>query len=352
MSPALLPAPDPAALPAPAWLFHALLLLTFFVHVLFLNATLGTSLIGALHGLWPAGKDDRAPHLRAALARLLPVSLSFTITTGVAPLLFVQVLYGRLFYPATILIGWAWLAIPGLLVLGYAAVYGLKLRASRPHLPWLAAAAACFLAVALVHVTASILQLTPPRWIPVATGQISALREATLLPRLLHFLLGSLAVGGLALALLGRGRGDAEGWIARTGARWALVASALQMAGGFWFLFSLPTDILRALLAGRAPATPLLALAMGLGFLTLILLARLERPQEQPALLHGTAAGLLLTILTMVMLRDAVRDLYLEAVLRPDVLPVQAQPDLILLFVLVLAAGLAVLGWMGRAVRQ
>lgn len=344
----LLPAPDPAVLPAPAWLFHGLLLLTFYVHVLFMNVTLGASLIGAVHTLRGAGKDGRAARVRAALSRILPASVSFTITTGVAPLLFVQVLYGRLFYPATILIGWAWLAIPGLLILGYAAVYVLKLgRAPRPRLPWAGVAAGCFLAVALIHVTANVLQLTPARWAGVATGATSALAEATLLPRLLHFLLGALTVGGLALAVVARDTED-DHWLGRLGARWALVATALQMAGGFWFLFSLPTEILRALLAGRAPATPLLAVAMGLGFLTLILLTRLERPAQQAALLNGTAACLVLTILTMVMLRDAVRDLYLAPVLSGQPDPVRTQLDLVLLFVVVLLAGLGTLVWIGR----
>ncbi|MFB3818057.1 MAG: hypothetical protein ACE147_10375 [Candidatus Methylomirabilales bacterium] len=342
---ALLPAPEAAALPAPAWLFHGLLLLTFSVHVLFMNVTLGAGLIGAVHAVGKAATDDRRAQLHAALARILPTSVSFTITTGVAPLLFVQVLYGQLFYPATILIGWAWLAIPGLLIVGYAAVYAMTGGRGRA-IRWLGLSAACFLAIAVVQVTANVLQLTPARWAGVAAGATSALAEATLLPRLLHFLLGALAVGGLALAVVARAAED-DGWPGRLGARWALGATAAQMAAGFWFLFSLPPEILRALLAGRAPATPLLAVAMGLGFLTLILLARLERPARQPALLHGAAASLLLTVLTMVMLRDAVRDLYLAPVLQAPP-AVRTQLDLLLVFVVVLLAGLGTLAWIGR----
>jgi hypothetical protein len=351
MNPLLLPAPESAALPAPAWLFHALLLLTFYVHVLFLNVTLGASLIGAVHALGRAGKDDRRGQVRAALTRLLPTSVSFTVTTGVAPLLFVQVLYGQIFYPATILVGWAWLAIPALLIVGYAAVYGMKRRAAGSAAAWVGVSAACFLAVAAVQVTVNVLQLTPARWAGVATGATSALAEATLLPRLLHFVLGALAVGGMALAVVAR-RTEEDPWLARVGARWALVSTAVQMAVGFWFLFSLPMDILRVLLAGRAPATPLLAVAMGLGFLTLILLARLERPAQQAALLHGTAASLLLTILTMVMLRDAVRDLYLAPVLPPSAAPVRTQLDLVAAFVVLLLLGLGTLAWIGRRLVQ
>jgi hypothetical protein len=142
------------------------------------------------------------------------------------------------------------------------------------------------------------------------------------------------------------------GWLGRVAVRWALVATAVQMAGGFWFLFALPTEMQKALVLGRGPATALLAVAMGLGFLTLLLLARLENPVAQRPLLHGAAATLLLTLLGMVMLRDAVRDLYLQSVLRPDTLPVRAQPDLMLIFAIVLLLGLATLAWIGHGIRR
>jgi hypothetical protein len=355
VNPLLLPQVDPSPLPGPAWLFHALLLLTFFVHVLCMNLTLGAGVIGAAHLLPPlARKPERRQRMREAMTALLPVGVSLTITTGVAPLLFVQVVYGQLFYPATILIGWAWVAIPALLILAYAAVYVVKLRPETPGgAGWATAIALGLLAVAAVHVTANLLQLTPARWAAVASGQVSALGDATWLPRLLHFVLGGLALGGLAIAGLASRRrhsGSEWGWLARIGVRWALAATALQMADGFWFLFSLPVDVLRSLLAGRAPATPLLAVAMGLAFLTLMLLARLDRPLEQRGLLHGAAAALLLTILGMVMLRDAVRDLYLQPIPMPGPASADTQLGPILLFLAALLSGLGTLAWIGRRV--
>lgn len=71
---------------------------------------------------------------------------------------------------------------------------------------------------------------------------------------------------------------------------------------------------------------------------------------EQRAARRG-AAALLLTILGMVMLRDAVRDLYLQSIVKPEALPVQTQLDLILRFVNVLLVGLATLAWIGRRLR-
>ncbi|RPJ53298.1 MAG: hypothetical protein EHM24_33085 [Acidobacteria bacterium] len=271
-----------------------------------------------------------------------------------APLLFVQVLYGQAFYPATILLGWTWLAVPLLLIVGYAAVYQLKFRGpGSPAAGWPGLIALCFLAVAAIHVTANVLQLTPGRWVAVATGQARAAADTTLLPRLLHFVLGSLAVGGMVLALWPGRHGDAEAGarLARLGARWALLATGLQMADGFWFVFALPLDILKPLVTGHWPATPLLAVAMGLGFLTLMLLAQLGDPLRQRALARGAGAALFLTILAMILVRDTVRGLYLSPAIQPARLPVAAQWDLVVLFAAVLVLGLLSLVWVGRRVR-
>jgi len=50
------------------------------------------------------------------LAPMLPVFVSFTVTLGVAALLFVQVIYGNLLYTSSILIGAAWLGVVPLVI--------------------------------------------------------------------------------------------------------------------------------------------------------------------------------------------------------------------------------------------
>ena len=118
-----IPALDPTPLPAPAWLFHALLLLTFFIHILFLNVTLGGAVIGTVHATLAKSPEAPGRRLGRLLASLLPASVSFTVTTGVAPLLFIQLLYGQVFYAATVMVGWLWLAIVPLILVGYYSVY-------------------------------------------------------------------------------------------------------------------------------------------------------------------------------------------------------------------------------------
>jgi hypothetical protein len=352
-----IPALDPTPLPAPAWLFQVLLLLTFFIHILFLNVTLGGAVIGTVHGL--LAKDPEAPGRRLGrlLVSLLPASVSFTVTTGVAPLLFVQLLYGQVFYAATVLVGWLWLAIIPLVVVGYYSVYLYKFEvgALGGRTLWLGLAGACFVVVAFIQTLVNVLQLTPPRWEAVAVAVAAVVQDPTILPRYLHFLLGSLAVAGIFLAVVAVERASRRpdpffGWLARRGVIWALAATGLQMVDGFWFLFSLPRELLMALVGGQPWPTVHLALGMGLGFLALILLSGLRDPERQRAVLRLTAAVLCVTVFAMIGLRDVVRAMYLSSLVRLRDLPRTTQADVTILFFVVFLLGLATVGWMVSSV--
>jgi hypothetical protein len=350
-----IPALDPTPLPAPAWLFQALLLVTFFIHILFLNVTLGGAVIGTVHGLLAKGSEAPGRRLGRLLVSLLPASVSFTVTTGVAPLLFVQLLYGQVFYAATVLVAWLWLAIVPLIIVGYYAVYLYKFEVGAPggRTLWLGVAGVCFVVVALVQVLVNVLQLTPPRWEAVATAVGAVMRDPTIFPRYLHFLLGSLAVAGIFLAVVAveRARRTPDpffDWLARRGALWALVATALQMIDGFWLLFSMPRDLLIALVGGQAMPTLHLAVGMMLGFLALILLFGLREPERQRTLVRFTAGVLGVAVFAMIGLRDVVRALYLSPLIRVRELPRTMQVDVTVLFFVVFVVGLATVAWMVR----
>lgn len=109
---------DPMAMPAPPEIMIFLLGLTFVLHI---------SLLGLLFSsLWArAGAEWGARGVYDSLRvhRAGVVGFSMTITLGVPPLLFVQILYGKYFYSSSISIGFPWLAVIGYLLVGFYALY-------------------------------------------------------------------------------------------------------------------------------------------------------------------------------------------------------------------------------------
>ncbi|HEY4644318.1 MAG TPA: hypothetical protein VIH68_06335, partial [Bacteroidota bacterium] len=125
----VVPDADPLGLPAPFWFLKALLILTFVLHVIPMNFALGGGFIAAASHF--IGRKGRAAYhlmLSRSLSRMLPIAIAFTITLGVAPLLFLQVLYGQYFYTSSIFLAWPWLTVILLLLLSY---YGFYLYAFR-----------------------------------------------------------------------------------------------------------------------------------------------------------------------------------------------------------------------------
>jgi len=104
----VIPSVDPIGLPGHPVIFVALLLLTQFLHLLFMNFVLGGSLIAVGLNVAALRGCDTSANIVRIFYRMLPVTVSMAITMAVAPLLFVQVLYGPYFYSATVLMGFGW----------------------------------------------------------------------------------------------------------------------------------------------------------------------------------------------------------------------------------------------------
>jgi hypothetical protein len=63
------------------------------------------------------------PAVAERLFRALPFFMAFGINAGIVPLLFLQTIYPQFFYPATILQAWFWFFVIPLLLVAYYAVY-------------------------------------------------------------------------------------------------------------------------------------------------------------------------------------------------------------------------------------
>jgi len=150
-----IPAADPMPLPGPIWLLKTLLLIVFFLHVIFMNCTLAGGLTAVFNAV--RGRSTRHPlsrKLSADLARVLPVFVAFTVTLGVASLLFLQVLYGNLFYTSSILIGVYWFSVILLVIIGYYGYYYFNAhsgdKATTASIVTLSLAVLCFLTIGFI----------------------------------------------------------------------------------------------------------------------------------------------------------------------------------------------------------
>jgi hypothetical protein len=358
MGPNAIPLPDPLPLPAPVWLAWFLEILTFLLHLLAMNVLLGGSILALVSRRAVSGPN--ADHHRAFLAlftRHAPVMVAATVSLGVAPLLLVQVLYGRLFFASSVLMAWFWLAVVPILIVAYYGTYLLAYRGEavgRPAPVLGTLVAVLFAAIGFVYVTNMTLMLRPDTFVSAfresGQGLHLNLGDPTFVPRYLHFLLGAVAVAAAALAGLGlawrRGNPDLGRWALRRGALWFGATTGVNFAIGLWFLFAQPEERLLYLIGGSKWAAVLLAVGI-LGALGALAVTPMIVQAQDPAKpLRGLFASLGVTLLAMILLRDQVRT---SALAEAGFIPtpwVEPQWGAIAVFLLLLVGAVATIVWM------
>lgn len=182
-------------LPAPIWFILFWKVTGFVLHMIFMHLWLVAFPIAMiLH--WKGCSQGQLWACR--LIRPMPIYIALGVNLGIVPLLFIQLLYPRAFYPATILMAWHWILIIPLLIPAYygAYLYTFALSKEMPIPPWKRAwgwaSALFFLLIGFLFVNGLILTASPEVWEGIwldkevaaaATGFGSAIREATLFPR-------------------------------------------------------------------------------------------------------------------------------------------------------------------------
>jgi hypothetical protein len=107
-------------MPEPVWFIEFFKWLGFTLHVVPMNLWYGGTITAML--LHTFGGDE-ARRFSSRLMAQMPVIIAVGINFGIVPLLFIQVGFGQVFYPATILMSWFWFSIIIMLIPAYYGAY-------------------------------------------------------------------------------------------------------------------------------------------------------------------------------------------------------------------------------------
>lgn len=345
-----MPPPDPLGFPLPPWILQALTYLTLTLHLSAVHFTIG----GALVLLWARMRSGtRHEGVARFFGSGLPLGVSYIITLGIPPLLFVQVLYGQLFYSSSVLIGAFWIQVIPALILAYAGFYYHKLqRDARPRFQGTVVLLATLLLlyVGYIYVNNFTLLMSPGKWTQLHAGAPGGGRlhhgEPTVHPRLLLFLASSFGVAGLALVWRGVyltrwGLAEAGQHSRSAGFRTFLLSPLLWIIALIGVYATRPQDISSMLSSGLAPK---ILVAIGvLGGAVALFCAYLAVAQAK--LRYPLISSLAMVVLTasMVVFRDLVRIRELGSHWTLSSVPVNAQWGVFLLFLTALAGGVILL---------
>ncbi len=340
----LIPTPD--TIPAPAWVFHVLDVALFMLHIVVINVLVGGSLLFLYSRLM---KREHPNAALEPLSKKLPVAFALGINLGVAPLLFLQVIWGHLFYSSSILLGVFWILVIPLVILAY---YGTYIHAKSignvTALLGIGMASLVLLYVGFIFVNNILLMMQPKEWTAYfgnRNGTILLLSDPTLIPRYLHYIVASVAIAGLFLSTVwtirkGKQVAGADEQIGK-GLKIFGYATVVQAAVGLWFLMALEREMMLQFMGGDPWATAF----FGIGFLSgLGAIATAFGGKFRPTLIMT-----IITMVAMVITRDQLRAMYLSGSFDPSSLTVNPQYGVLVLFLVILVLGLASVVWMLRA---
>jgi hypothetical protein len=353
---AAIPQADPIALPAPPLLLEALLILMFFLHMLPMNFVLGGSIIGTV-ARFRAKTHDDSRMLAAWIGKMMPPTVSFAVSFGVAALLFLQVLYGRLFFASSIVLGWFWFGVVPILIVAYYGTYVIGGRGDRSGRSTVALAslvALLFMAIAFIYSNNMTLALRPETIRALHRSGDAAMHlnlgDPTLIPRYLHMLLGAIAVSGMVVSVLGRHAAKDDErhgtWAMRHGAIWFVMPTVFNFLVGLWWLGTLPREVILRF-AGKS-VLALVSLSVGslLGLVACIAMVMAMNSPQPKKFVGAGLWSLLGCLFLMVIARDEVRKGMLGIAGFEQPTWVAPQWGVIAIFGVLLVAGVATTIWM------
>ncbi len=244
----------PLPLPLPEGILVFILILSFLLHILFINLMVGGGILTFWYEL-RGTKNKDYDQLAREIANTITVNKSMAVVLGVAPLLSINVLYTLYFYSSNALTGNLWISVIPWVTVAFLLVYLHKYTWERLadnktlHLSILGAGVFSFLLIPFIFLTNINLMLFPEKW-GVIHGFTDALILPNVFPRYFHFITACLAITGLFLAFwFGRKKFKTEGKFEKLSKKeikkqmltLALIATGVQFIFGPLLFLTLPS---------------------------------------------------------------------------------------------------------------
>ncbi|WP_020468860.1 hypothetical protein [Zavarzinella formosa] len=297
----------PFGLPFATGFYLFFYVLTLVIHVAFMNYVLaGCGWIAIVRPR--AGNDTRSESTRI-LKDWLPLMLSGAITAGIAPLLFVQILYKREYYTANLLLFNRWMAILPILIVGFYSLYLLKSYWLKSRANWIIAVISSvpFVCVAFTGYSWTENHLLSVRdtnyWSEFYATRSQVYSESQLIPRLLVWAFGSIPTMCLILAWQHWYRGNGRPALL---AKVALVG-LLLVSGAAIGYHEVTSDTVNAAFVSTLAIPYFVIAILGLVLQVAGWVWLLRQKQFSFTGLVVTSVGLAFTLVGMTVCREAVR---------------------------------------------
>jgi hypothetical protein len=309
---------DVAGVPTHPLVFLVLGVVTFTLHMIAVQVMLGAA------GLTLWGSLSQRPHprrLAQAMLTTAKIAVSIAIVLGVAPLLFVQVIYDPFWYTSNVISAWWVIGFIAILILAYLLIYvfyGLNHHLRTEATRWPASLVLSLLLLLVVGFIMHVLvqqMLSPDRWMSwyAPGGAIDAsgtgLHDYNLFRFGFFISLAILAIGSWLIAYrryVSQSAGAAElgdylAWLRPLAVKLSLTGGLLSISLGLAWLLTLPES--------HAAAVPVaLALVAMLAILALATAPALLGERVDSALLGYGVMGLtLVTVLLIAIAREGLR---------------------------------------------
>ncbi|MCO6438269.1 MAG: hypothetical protein J5J06_14335 [Phycisphaerae bacterium] len=306
----------PFGFPLPTAFYLFFYVFTLVIHVVFMNYVLAGTTWLAVGSIFARRRDEDRLTISKVLRDWMPFAVGATITAGVAPLLFIQILYRYSFYTANLLLFNRWMSILPVLIVGFYLLYLLKARRVSAWPAWLrvvitVGAFLCFAFTAYSWTENHLLMRRRELWADFYGSSSIFFYDAELLPRLALWFLGAFPTMALLVSwqLWYAQRRNPESVAAgepRRAATLALVGMVLTTLAGILY-YAAMTPNMRGVFTGSLAGGYFAAASMGLAVQFIAWIAQRRRPRFQMGLLTMASVGAVLTISGMTVVREGIR---------------------------------------------